>query len=100
MRLIDADALYKFIQDQMEKETGAYTRGKNKAFNIVKSALHNECATPTIDAVSVVWCGECEKWQKEEESWLCKNFGYCTECMMDCPADHFCSYGERKDGEG
>lgn len=54
-RLIDANALYEFVQDQMEKETGAYTRGKNKAFNIVKSALHNECAAPTIDAVPVVW---------------------------------------------
>lgn len=48
MRLIDADALYEFCDDQIEKETGAYTRGKNKALNIVKSALHNECAAPTV----------------------------------------------------
>lgn len=69
MRLIDADALYEFIQDQMEKETGAYTRGKNKAFNIVKSALHNECAAPTIEAEPVKY----GKWVAVECGTLCTN---------------------------
>lgn len=75
MRLIDADALYTFIQDQMEKETGAYTRGQNKAFNIVKSALHNECAIPTIDPVV-------------HGEWVCNVGGrlgepayYCNKCL-------------------
>ena len=97
MRTIDADALYKFIQDQMEKETGAYTRGKNKAFNIVKSALHNECATPTIDAVPVVRCKDC-RYQATD-----KIFGNCW-CNHDLGVkkvkpDDFCSYGKRKDGD-
>ncbi len=53
MRLIDADALYDLVEEQIEKETGAYTRGRNTAFNIVKSALRNECATPAIDPESL-----------------------------------------------
>lgn len=51
---------------------------------------------PAVDAVEVVRCKDCEKWKKKEETWLCWNFGYCSECMMDCHGDHFCSYGERR----
>lgn len=93
MRLIDADALYEFVKDQMEKETGAYTRGKNKAFNIIKSALHNECATPTIEAKPVIhseWeitdidhahgrkcyhCPECG-----EDEWRYDESNFCSNC--------------------
>ena len=52
----------------------------------------------TVDAVPVVRCRECSKWQKKETTWLCRGFGYCTECMMGCHADNYCSYGERKEG--
>ena len=94
-RLIDADALYKFIQDQMEKETGAYTRGKNKAFNIVKSALHNECATPTIDAVAVTRCRECKHCDPENHH-CDHHMGTAAPLRRD--PDDFCSYGEKKEG--
>lgn len=94
MRLIDADALYTFIQDQMEKETGAYTRGQNKAFNIVKSALHNECAIPTIDPVvhgewitldecsnAGVYCSKCKKKvYKENYANVNPKSNYCPNC--------------------
>lgn len=49
-------------------------------------------------AVPVVRCRECSKWQKKDTTWLCRGFGYCTECMMGCHADNYCSYGERKEG--
>ena len=98
MRLIDADALYAFVQDQKVKETGAYTKGKNTAFNIVKSALHNECATPTIDAVPVVRCKDCG-WRSLdciEQDYYCTHaagmYGFVSE-------EDFCSYGERR-GDG
>lgn len=82
MRLIDADELYAFIKDQMEKETGAYTRGKNKAFNIVKSALHNECAIPTIEAEPVKrgrWINEVEL-RPELYGWVPLNSVVCSAC--------------------
>ena len=93
MRLIDADALYEFIQDQMEKETGAYTRGKNKAFNIVKSALHNECATPNIEAEPIVRCKDCEKaiqYLALSETVLCRKY------MEYVPMKHYCGFGARR----
>lgn len=53
---------------------------------------------PTIDAVPVIRCRECSKWwQKKDTTWLCRGFGYCTECMIGCYADNYCSYGERKE---
>ena len=53
---------------------------------------------PTIDAAPVIRCRECSKWQKKDTTWLCRGFGYCTECMMGCHADNYCSYGYRKEG--
>lgn len=60
MRLIDADNLYDAVKDQKVKETGAYSKGVNNALNVVKSMLHNESVTPTIEAVPVVYCLDCE----------------------------------------
>lgn len=48
MRLIDADALYDFLSDQREKETGMYSKGRNVGLNIARSALHDKTITPTI----------------------------------------------------
>lgn len=106
MRLIDADALYEFIQDQMEKETGAYTRGKNKAFNIVKSALHNECAAPTIEAEPV----KHGRWEVHPKD-TCAAFKHleklrCTNCWHFLYHNYgddknYCpNCGAKMDGEG
>lgn len=48
MRLIDADALYSFLTEQIDKETGAYSKGRNAGLNIARSALHDKTITPTI----------------------------------------------------
>jgi len=48
MRPIDADALFDFLADQLEKGTGAYRKGYNAGLNIARSALHNKTITPTI----------------------------------------------------
>lgn len=89
MRLIDADAMEKQAYDDVHY----HAELEDWEFDVVTHYLDH---APTIDAVPVVRCSQCEKWQKKEETWLCKKFGYCTECMMDCPADHFCSYGEKR----
>ena len=48
MRLIDADALFDFLTNQLEKEVGFYSKGRNAGLNIARSALHDETSTPTI----------------------------------------------------
>ena len=48
MRPIDANTLFDFLTDQLDKETGAYSKGRNAGINIARSALHDETITPTI----------------------------------------------------
>lgn len=48
MRPTDADALFDFLTEQLEKETGAYSKGRNAGINIARSALHDKTITPTI----------------------------------------------------
>ena len=53
---------------------------------------------PTADAVEVVRCKDCLYWEKGKVyEPYCNHFG---NMMADTNADDFCSYGERKDGEG
>ncbi len=52
MRLIDADAFFEFLTDQLEKGTGAYSKGRNQGIHIARSALHDYRITPTIDNTS------------------------------------------------
>ena len=52
---------------------------------------------PTIDAVPVVRCGECERRDKCSDL---TDTVYCLWYMEQMYKTDFCSYGERKDGEG
>lgn len=54
-------------------------------------------AMPTIDAVPVVRCGECEKRSKSAD--LTYTI-YCPWLGQQMDKTDFCSYGERKDGGG
>ena len=88
--LISRSALLKKAVDVLEYDEG----GWDYEFKAVP--VGEVVKAPAVDAVEVVRCKDCEKWKKKEETWLCWNFGYCSECMMDCHGDHFCSYGERR----
>lgn len=48
MRPIDADTLFDFLTEQLDKETGAFSKGRNAGINIARSALHDKAITPTI----------------------------------------------------
>ena len=82
MRVIDADALEKYLL-----ERGFYPA-------IVKAAIKN---APSVDAESIIRCKDCGYWQDN-------NGGYPNEeCRWredETPdADDFCSYGKRMDGD-
>ncbi len=84
MRLIDADALP--IKD-------LDSNGWLNAFGVALEDIEN---APTIDAVSVVRCGECRFYIADE--------GKCTRSTWTYDwhrpktnADDFCSYAERSD---
>ena len=89
MRLIDADALKaRIMTDAPDFLDGGSSI--TKAFILAMLGTRN--ATPTIDAVPVVRCGDCvhaEKERFEGEIWCPETFGLRS-------VDWFCADGERK----
>ena len=56
-------------------------------------------AAPIVDAVEVVRCKNCD-WYRKHVGSICVN----PKCVkswhgVTVPPDHFCSYGERREGE-
>lgn len=47
-RAIDSEVAYRFLSEQLVKETGAFSRGVNKGLNIARSAMRNPDAIPTL----------------------------------------------------
>lgn len=94
MRLIDADDLGvgRCSKDILP---AAYCAGWNGLLNIINDA-------PTIDAVPVVRCRECRKWNSDPDSYGRSDGpkGKCMKTFEVTSDDDFCSYGERKDGDG
>ena len=93
MRLIDADELKAvYIPSEIE--------GFEKMMVPVEVVLQNIDDMPTVDAVPVVRCKHCKHYEypenrvPEERVWWC----YCWN--EGTGKDDYCSYGERKDGDG
>ena len=64
-------------------------------------------SAPTVDAVEVVRCRECKHHRdknEQEQQYLVKDILICIspdatdDCWNAVWPDHFCSYGERKEG--
>ena len=91
MRLIDADKL-----------NARLSRNATPYFTV--SDIEN---APTIDAVPVVRCWECKHHRdksEQERKYLVEDILICTspdatdDCWNAVWPDHFCSYGEQKEG--
>ena len=83
-RLIDADAL---IKEACADGAYGYVDAKQIA------------DAPTIDAVSVVRCRDCKHWHKDTMFCDYMSYGEASE-RVNWYAVDFCSYCERKDGDG
>lgn len=79
---IDRDKLYQFLSEQICKETGTYTRGRNVGINIARSALHNIQITPSADVVPVVHGNWIEK------PYLLGISNFCSECRENFGMPH------------
>lgn len=93
---IERENAYKLINEQKEKETGMYSKGRNTGLNIAKSIIHDKERCPTADVVEVVRCVECKYCEEWGRSIWCDKH---TVFMSMKPTD-FCSYGELKEREG
>lgn len=98
MRLIDADALPKLLDAEYkqtmklilegEKQLDTLAEGFTEAIHIAKSIA------PTVDALPVVRCKDCENSYYVVDGLIC-SYGPCLECHV--PPDFWCAYGERRE---
>ena len=96
MRLIDADALIEEMQGSKYKvNNGAYARGANAVIDYYCREIPFRAI---IDAVPVVRCKDC-KYVKAHKAYDGRLVCGATTNPNWVSADHFCSYGERKDGD-
>lgn len=51
-RAIDSEAAYRFLSEQLVKETGAFSKGVNKGLNIARSAMRNPDAISALRPAS------------------------------------------------
>lgn len=86
MRLIDADALG-IGRCSRKVLPAAYCAGWNGVINLIDKA-------PTVDAVAVVRCKDCQSWKRNVGLTDSPN-GHCFEHDIDTNGQDFCSYGER-----
>ena len=100
-RLIDANAL---LQDNEEyfckpcKEEGHdYHEVACRACWVDDMRIAIEDA-PTVDAVEVVRCKDCNK--SVRSPLFGSGWRFCKNNSQHHKDEHFCSYGERKDGDG
>lgn len=93
-RLIDADRAMEIIHNQGIAHPNAYHL-TNYATLILREA-------PTVDAVPVVRCKDCNHYKPQKKSAHLENrANYCNRVVtIKVQPDDFCSYGERKDGDG
>ena len=99
-RLVDANKLIDFIDVGHLRHPGELCYSEVDVANIL---LH----APTVDAVPVVRCRDCKHHRdknEQEQQYLVEDILICTspdatdDCWNAVWPDHFCSYGERKEG--
>lgn len=84
---IERKKLMTFLDEQLEKETGAFSKGFNKGINVARSIVNNKEINPTADVAEVrhahwrkiksgYWCSNCCLVEKD----LKQEYNYCPNC--------------------
>lgn len=89
MKLIDVDALIETMRENAEGNEGWY--GDTWAF------MRDVENAPTIDAIPVVRCKDCEHWDVSKNEYSICCHAYHNMMMVRSDGMGFCSDGERKD---
>lgn len=104
MRLIDADALFAWLDNIDEANLLRKSDGlpsKTLSTGNVRYMVNKVHELQYIDAVPVVRCGECKFWRKIESSLIGAVMCCITQGSINVQkdADDFCSYGERRNND-
>lgn len=93
MRLIDADYVFTHLKPyEPSDEEWSVTGGT--ALRLIHDAVDN---APTVDAVVVIRCGDCEECCSEPNSWNGHPFCHLSNEYVEY--DDYCAWANRKDGE-
>lgn len=90
-RPIDSENLYKFLTDQLVKETREFSKGVNKGINIARSALRNEQISPTLTPQNEPLTCEGCYWETHG------SFGKCIDCIRGKDKDNYRRPPERQE---
>lgn len=97
-RLIDANELSKLFDAEFKQTMKLIWSGEKQLDNLAEGFAEAirvaKYIAPTVDAVPVVRCRECEHGYEGISGWFC-SYGPCVDCEV--PDSFFCSYGERRD---
>ena len=96
---IEREALFRFLTEQKDKETGAYSKGRNAGLDVARSALHNREITPAADVVEVVRCKDCRRGEVDGPEYDPDLYF----CQLGCGLNKghfFCAFGERRAEDG
>ena len=94
MRLIDADQAASIENLDQYSDLAAALGDVQTVRDILSDA-------PTIDAVLVVRCRECKRWDTDADSYGKDDGpkGTCMKFFEDTYSDDYCSYGQRKEAD-
>lgn len=101
-RYIDADALQKLFNEVStsllcRRELTKDTEHMVRAFIMVTEMIQD---APTVDAVEVVRCRDCQWYGGHERACPLAASGLSADCIKLPKEDDFCSYSERRKEKG
>lgn len=112
-KYLESEAVYRFAKEQLEPETGMYSKGRNNGLKVMMSAARSE-AIPAADVVAkdcfnqVLWENDVMRGQLAS---IGKGLGdtmddvrhvvFCTDCVSEhiCGTSYpnwFCAAGRKK----
>lgn len=108
MRLIDADNVRGLFDAEFKETRKLILAGETHLDNLAEGFVEADrviWAMPTVDAVPVVRCKDCKSCRKLNrkdriEEAYAEGVLWCKNQSDGVWPDDFCSYGERKDGDG
>lgn len=95
MRLIDADVLLAFVKKKYHDIVAGGYPYNIVAYDLVR-IIEKE---PTIDAVPVVRCENCEHWDRSWKPTKCIAAHFCPMTGLVTGHDFYCGHGAKMDGE-
>ena len=90
----------KFEKDRKNPSFSDFWQGYHEGWYSAYRDLEEIMEQHTIEAIPVVRCRECKHWGIEHTTPVLKSKCPCVVVDRVTRPDDFCSYGERKDGEG